>query len=146
MFGRSRKERAKRLIAAICGCDHDAVMALVTDDIVLVDSLSFRVSGRDRFSELFRDFCALDLDLRITHGELGVSGDQILMTGDQTARDETFNARVQWQISFRGNQICRIQTFRGRGAPSIINLLRTPDERQELPPLPAERIARVGES
>ena len=120
MFGRSRKEKAKRIIAAVTGGDVEAVRRLVTEDFVFVDSRQVELRGRDTFLQFVERFAKLDLDVRIEYGELGVSGDQILMSGDQTARDERLTCRIQWQISFRRSRACRIQTFRGDEPVSIV--------------------------
>lgn len=125
MFGRTRKEKAKRLIAAICNGEADAALELLTDDFVFVDSKQVEITGKSAFAPFLTRFCDLDLCLQIDYGELGVSGDQILMSGDQTARDERMCARVQWQISFRRSQICRVQTFRGGAPISIVRAVRS---------------------
>lgn len=120
MFGRTRKEKAKRLIAAVCNGEADAALALLTDDFVFIDSKQIEISGKAAFAPFLEKFCDLELCLRIDHGELGVSGDQILMSGDQTSRDERLNCRIQWQITFRKSLVCRIQTFRGDKPGSIV--------------------------
>jgi len=133
MFGRSRKEKAKSLIDAVCSGRQLIALDLLTDDFTFIDSQNFEVSGKPAFTQYLAEFCSLNLCLQIDYGELGVSGDQILMSGDQTSRHPELNARVQWQISFRGNKICSVRTFRGKGAPSILRVMHEAMEEKGQP-------------
>ncbi len=123
MFGRSRKEKAQRTIAAIAGGDVSTVLNVITDDFVFVDSKEVELKGRAAFARFLEKFKSLDLGVKIDHGALGVSGDQILMSGNQTAYDDRLCCRIQWQITFRRGRICRIQTFRGDELVSIIRIV-----------------------
>lgn len=125
MFGWTRKDRAKRLIAAICAGERRTALGLLTNDFTFIDSKNYEIAGKEAFEPYLRQFCDADLCLEIDYGELGVSGDQILMSGNQTSCDERLNARVQWQMSFRRNLVCRLQTFRAKDAPSILKVMHS---------------------
>ena len=124
MFGRTRKDKARTLIASICNGSQAKALELLTDDFEFVDSMGVRCEGKDAFALLLERFNQLKLGFEIEFDGLGVDGDDLLMTGTQTSSDPRFDAKVQWKITFRGSKISRLRTYRNSEPPSIVRMLR----------------------
>ena len=127
----ARIRTVRRLIDATNERRFDVIESLLTPDVVMTDVGGSKITGRDRFIAVQRDYIERSGGYRIVLDTVDGNRGEVLATGHLESATEELSGRSMWRLIFEGDLISHIQVTRERGRMTMPKYARATERAEK---------------